>query len=64
MGLDYYSEFQNYAIKHMGMEWNGILPMGAITKHNLLKRKCSVKFNTLYLRRKRIKGNANGFFHV
>jgi ATP-dependent Clp protease protease subunit len=23
MGLDYYSEFQNYAIKHMGMvEWN------------------------------------------
>jgi hypothetical protein len=52
MGLDYYSEFQNYAIKHMGMSGMEFYQWESNYKHNLLKRKCSVKFNTLYLRRK------------
>jgi hypothetical protein len=36
MGLDY--EVSKLRNKTHGYEWNGILPMGAITKHNLLKR--------------------------
>jgi hypothetical protein len=60
-GLDYYSEFQNYNKKHMGMSGMEFYQWEQL--QNTIYSNVSVQssFNTLYLRRKRIKGNANGY---